>query len=327
LLEALYLVGRQGSADGVIELNRLRGVPAENSRTEFACSWLFHEKVASKSREISITCQTDFDTDDVLKIWMNRPPGTHQIEWLFKTKDRTTVTNGVELGLSRRSGSGFGSGSGAGTGFGNGSGIFGGTNPPAPYSPSEINGEPRCLLVDHRSWDRNLDLELFSQLRARGAHAPIVESLKSIDPRLNDLEMLVIEGETGFYASLNGHQDLVPIWSVGDGFRHLLSIVTAVASCRDGIVLIDEIENGLHYSVLPDVWTAVNKAAEEANVQVFATTHSRECVVAAEQVFEATSDEQFRMHRLERGRSGEVEAVTYDREALGTSLEQGWEIR
>ena len=119
---------------------------------------------------------------------------------------------------------------------------------------------------------------------------------------------------------------LVPVPLIGEGMRRLLSIVLAIANAPGGIVLIDEIENGLHYSVLPNVWKALADAARRNDVQVFAATHSWECLRAAHEVFSQEEPYDFRYYRLDR-EDGEVTCVAYDREMIETSLTMGMEAR
>ena len=66
----------------------------------------------------------------------------------------------------------------------------------------------------------------------------------------------------------------------GQGFNRLLILASVIIDSAGGIVLIDEIENGLHYSVLADVWRIVVRTAKDYKVQIFATTHSRDCYEA-----------------------------------------------
>jgi AAA15 family ATPase/GTPase len=113
---------------------------------------------------------------------------------------------------------------------------------------------------------------------------------------------------------------------MGEGVRRLLGIVMAIAGASGGRVLIDEIENGLHYSVMVDVWQAIAHAARQANVQVFATTHSFECIAAAHEAFSQGPSYDFALHRLEEGVDG-IEAVTYDQETMATALELEHEVR
>ena len=92
------------------------------------------------------------------------------------------------------------------------------------------------------------------------------------------------------------------------------------------MVLIDEIENGLHYSVLTQVWQAIAKAARQNDVQVFATTHSWECIRAADEAFAAEEPFDFRLHRLDRIGDA-IEVVSYDQEGIEVSLTTGLEMR
>jgi AAA15 family ATPase/GTPase len=105
----------------------------------------------------------------------------------------------------------------------------------------------------------------------------------------------------------------------------LLSIVLAIANAQNGILLIDEVENGLHHSVLRDVWRTIEKASRRYNVQVFATTHSAECIDAAQSVLPKARGG-FNLYRLDR-RDGVVRATSYDRLSLAGALESGIEIR
>lgn len=70
----------------------------------------------------------------------------------------------------------------------------------------------------------------------------------------------------------------VPLNSMGDGMSRILQLILSVFPAKDGFLLIDEFENGLHYSVQEEVWRIIFKLAKELNIQVFATTHSWDCI-------------------------------------------------
>lgn len=61
--------------------------------------------------------------------------------------------------------------------------------------------------------------------------------------------------------------------------RRLLALSLALASAAEGFLLIDEIDTGLHWSIMEDMWNLVVDAARTASIQVFATTHSLDCIV------------------------------------------------
>ena len=104
----------------------------------------------------------------------------------------------------------------------------------------------------------------------------------------------------------------------------------AFHNAQDGAILIDEFENGLHYSKLKAIWERVHLLSREFNVQVFATTHSYECIRAAKEAFkpDGNSDE-FAYIRLQRNhRTQRIECVPYDDpEAFDYAMEYGREVR
>ena len=87
---------------------------------------------------------------------------------------------------------------------------------------------------------------------------------------------------------------------MGEGVGRLLSLLLAILQTPGGVVLIDEVENGLHYSVMKPVWQAIAQAARQADMQVFATTHSWECIQAAHQAYKGSGPYELRYFRLDR---------------------------
>ena len=91
-------------------------------------------------------------------------------------------------------------------------------------------------------------------------------------------------------------------------------------------MLVDEIESGLHHSVLTKVWRAIGEAARRSDTQIFATTHSWECIRAAHEAFLESGTYDFRLHRLDRVNDN-IKAVTYNEKTLDTSVEMNLEVR
>ena len=113
---------------------------------------------------------------------------------------------------------------------------------------------------------------------------------------------------------------------MGVGMVRLRSLVLEIENAAGGVVLVDEIENGLHYSVMGRVWEALAAAARQSDTQIFATTHSFECIRAAHEAFLAKDKYDFRLHRLERNDSG-IRAVTYDSKMLSAAMASDFEVR
>jgi AAA15 family ATPase/GTPase len=169
------------------------------------------------------------------------------------------------------------------------------------------------------------DAKRFSNLERVGRHNEVLEPLRLLEPRLQRLTLLVMDKEPIIYGDI-GMSELVPLPLMGEGIGRLLSIILAIANAKGGTILIDEIENGLHYSVLTDVWKAIADASRRADTQIFATTHSLECIKAAHEAFDSSEKYDFRYHRLERV-NDEIRAVTYDQENLAISDEMNLEMR
>ena len=190
--------------------------------------------------------------------------------------------------------------------------------PPVPPFPAFFQGaRMRVPFPD--------EAERFGNLEIRGQQDVLLQVLRLIEPRLSRLAMVVVAGEPMLHGDI-GIGRLVPLPVMGEGMVRLASLVLHIGNAPNGVVLVDEIENGLHHSILPKVWRAIGEVAREFNTQVFATTHSRECIVAAHKAFAESDVYDFRLHRLEGTKEG-IRAVTYDQETLEAAIETDLEVR
>ena len=118
----------------------------------------------------------------------------------------------------------------------------------------------------------------------------------------------------------------IPLTSLGDGAIRLFGVALALANSRNGFLLIDEAENGIHYSVQRDYWRMILQTAHKDNVQVVATTHSWDCVRGFAQAATEFGDAEGVLVRLERDDDG-MRAIEYSEEELKIAAEQGIEVR
>jgi AAA15 family ATPase/GTPase len=119
---------------------------------------------------------------------------------------------------------------------------------------------------------------------------------------------------------------MIPVTQLGQGFSRLLDIYSEIVASESKVLLIDEIENGLHYSVLPTIWKGLFNAAKEMDVQIFATTHSWECVLAADAAAREEKEYDLNLIRLDRV-DDNIKATTVDKDALNSAKELHWEMR
>ena len=118
----------------------------------------------------------------------------------------------------------------------------------------------------------------------------------------------------------------VPLNSLGDGAVRLFGVALAMANSKDGFLLIDEAENGIHHSIQRDFWTMILKGAHQNNVQVLATTHSWDCVVGYAKAAREVEEVDGALVRIER-RGDRIRTVEYTEEDLEVVAEQGIEVR
>ena len=125
---------------------------------------------------------------------------------------------------------------------------------------------------------------------------------------------------------LRGHRHPVPIKSLGDGAVRLLAVAVALANSRDGFLLIDEAENGIHHALQRDFWRMVLQTAQDNNVQVLATTHGWDCVRGFAQAATELDAVEGVLVRLER-KGDCIHAVEYPEDELIIAAQDGIEVR
>lgn len=169
------------------------------------------------------------------------------------------------------------------------------------------------------------DVTRYSRLEINSQQEGVLEILRGIDPRLTRLAVVSGRPNPAIYADI-GLGRLIPVQLMGDGMTRLLSLAVSIASVPNGMVLVDEIENGQHHSVMKNVWTAIARIARHYNVQVFATTHSHECFRAGRDALCSDREDDFRLYRIEQSK-GKLRTIRYDREMMDSALEFDVEVR
>lgn len=154
----------------------------------------------------------------------------------------------------------------------------------------------------------------------------VLRGLKLIEPRIDRVNFIQ-GGRRGRIPVIRvtGIDRPIPLHGLGDGVTRIFEIMLALVNAEDGFLLIDEFENGLHYSVQAMAWQTVLELAASLNVQVFATTHSSDCVEAFQHVSEAAAGEMILTRMI--AEDGTVRAETLDRFKLSRRLGLGREVR
>jgi ABC-type Na+ transport system ATPase subunit NatA len=174
--------------------------------------------------------------------------------------------------------------------------------------------------------------EMWNRILAEARESEVNEAMRILEPSIASVVFL-----TGDYAprpwsrscvlvSFGQEKRRVPLGSLGDGMRRLLSLSMSLIQCEQGALIIDEIDTGFHYSVMVDMWRLVVHGAIKSNLQVFATTHSLDCLRALASLCEqdATARSAASVHKIEP----QLErSVSYAGEELPIVTRQEIEVR
>ena len=197
------------------------------------------------------------------------------------------------------------------------------TTPP----PSLASGEAIIVTGETAFPIASAQIEQFSNGVARGEKDQMLEVLRLIRPSIKDLEVLYQQGAPSLWANI-GHNHLLPLEALGGGITRLFRLTVNFFAARGGLILIDEIENGIHHSVLPELWSQIRQLSKLLDVQVVATTHSFECIQAAVMTNgdDGLAPSDFALHRMYQ-KDGVPHCITYDDEKLMATLDLGFDIR
>lgn len=190
-------------------------------------------------------------------------------------------------------------------------------NPQSGYRVSALSTRPSDPQQDAANYDR--------VVLKKGAEARLEKLLRELEPRLLSVRSIKPHGASLIYVDL-GLDEKIPAVHLGQGFNRLLAIYSEILASGSNVLLIDEIENGIHHEILPEVWKGIRELAESENIQVFATTHSWECVVAAHETYAETLDYDFALHRMVEV-EGDVSVQTLGKEALEASIKGLIDVR
>ena len=185
-----------------------------------------------------------------------------------------------------------------------------------------LQNRPLAVFLSSRRPDvNNEDVIRYSQLEINGQQDGVLQILQLIEPNLKRLAVVSAGQAPAIYADVKLGR-LIPMQLLGDGMSRILTVALSIATVPGGMVAVDEIENGLHYTVMQEVWKAIADFARHYDVQIFATTHSHHCIKSACRAFEGDEEEPLQLYSLGI-RKGKMSAVKYDRERLEFAFEVG----
>jgi len=191
--------------------------------------------------------------------------------------------------------------------------------------------ERRCLFLPSSGLSQMQVIHELDSVLLTPNETIVLEALQSIDP---DIERLAVSLDTvsaegrfgGVIVNCRNRPPRLPIGTFGEGVWRMLGIALSLTWCKDGILLIDDIDSGLHYTVMERMWKLIFATSKALNVQVFATTHSRDCIeslasIARSDVYE---NSEVMIHRIE---AGKTHSIAYSEGGVSAVAEFGNEVR
>ncbi|MFU8789496.1 MAG: AAA family ATPase, partial [Methylobacter sp.] len=199
-----------------------------------------------------------------------------------------------------------------------GASLFKHTEMPCSFIPTQF------ISVDElaKEWDKIVFTEHEEFIR---------KAMRIILPDFENLAFIGERSKRSAKVKLTNMSRPVPLKSLGDGMIRVLQLALKLVSAKGGFLLIDEFENGLHYSTQEKVWALLFEMAERLDIQVFATTHSWDCIESFTKVVianETTEGVLFRMGKSAKtSNRGQIIATVFDKDSLYRMTQADIEIR
>jgi hypothetical protein len=210
-----------------------------------------------------------------------------------------------------------------------------------PVWDAGVLSETACSLIPTDFMPQTDLSDLWDRVSLTSFEDKVLGALRLIEPKLRGLAFIKAPSErrspnTRYMearipvARIEGSDERIPLNSMGDGMLRVLQLVLAILPAQGGFLLIDEFENGLYYGVQEAVWKMVFELAAELDIQVFATTHSQDCIKSFAQAAQKHPEEGV-LFKLSRSRAvsddGKVISIVYSEEQLAFASETQMEVR
>jgi len=126
--------------------------------------------------------------------------------------------------------------------------------------------------------------------------------------------------------SLNNPTNHLLTSELGEGINRYIEILASLLSNSGGVVFIDEIENGIHYSKLKDIWKAIIEIVKKENIQLFVTTHDKDTIEALNQASEEMEFEEITSIELFK-KDGLVHPIIRVYDSFNATVDSGMDVR
>ncbi|MEI6985931.1 MAG: ATP-binding protein [Rhodospirillaceae bacterium] len=186
-----------------------------------------------------------------------------------------------------------------------------------------------CRYVPANGLSADEIARIWDSIALKEEEAIVYDAIKLVS---NNIERLVFVADSRSRQSriamvkFSDHRKPAPLRSLGEGTNHLFGLAVSLIAARDGILLVDEIENGLHYSVMTRMWKLIIEQCNKLNVQIIAATHSLDCIKGFQAATAELNATEALLIRLE-GKDGNIKGVTFNPSELAIAIDGDIEFR
>lgn len=190
---------------------------------------------------------------------------------------------------------------------------------------NQVEPMPYVQPINHRHFFDSMIVDYFGTIEMQQKKQDVIDIMQIIDEDIQDIITISTNGQASLYVKTNDH--LLPLHLMGDGTSKLLCLIVFIISRPNSIFLVDEIEDGFHYSMYPKLWEIIATIARKYACQIIATTHSYECIVGAiDGIESAGRKHEFCYFRLNRNGT-QNRAYRYSDELLRIAIAEDMEVR
>ncbi|MFT5835336.1 MAG: AAA15 family ATPase/GTPase [Sulfurimonas sp.] len=162
----------------------------------------------------------------------------------------------------------------------------------------------------------------FGEVQKKNKVEILYKHINEFDENIVDFQ--IIGGDKPQCKTLDG--EYRDINEFGDGLKHYISIICSLYACSDGYLFVDELDNGIHWTQVDKLWEIILKISKEQNVQVFATTHSKECIESYARVSKKLEDKDIAF--IELGKNENIlESITYNYQEVISQVSEHQDMR
>ncbi len=184
---------------------------------------------------------------------------------------------------------------------------------------TNYNDSQSFLPTSRRPTDDYL-AELYSKTRENKKIKVLNDILTVLDNRIEGSEIDAPGGEPVIKLLLNDGESF-PLAMFGDAVRKITELVLVLLNMSSKVLLIDEIENGIHFTKHRELWTKLFQIVGD-DIQIFATSHSLEMIKAFNDVAYQTEfhDKAMYFEMARQQKTNKIIVNPMDMEILNTEI-------